>query len=338
MSQASLDPLNPADTSGIELSGKMLDAEEALFTQHSGGARPDYVQPGMQWLDTSGPVWIVNVFDGEQDVAIDAIDPAAHRKRAAVAGVTIASAATADVLGAAADFVTITGAETIASLGLLPLQVKFVRFAGAATLVRGPALDLPTAADIVTAAGDRCTVISDAAGNATVQGYQRNSGKALVETPPDIESGTRVPFQQSAAPLFFTKDSTANLNDRAMRVVTGTAGLGGNLDFSNVFARTATDLFTLAAVNLPSYNLPDTISIQLSGSPSDLARDLDDNQGTVENGSGSNRTFLTSIGFSETNLGINRSGGVHSGGGGQAFSIPFDIRVKRADFIIGVRD
>lgn len=48
-------------------------------------------------------------------------------------------------------------------------------------------------------------------------------------------SGTRMLFQQTAAPAGWTKDVT-NYNDHALRVVTGTAGAGGSLDFSAAFA------------------------------------------------------------------------------------------------------
>jgi hypothetical protein len=47
--------------------------------------------------------------------------------------------------------------------------------------------------------------------------------------------GTRMLFQQSAAPAGWTKD-VANYNDHALRMVTGTVGNGGALDFSAAFA------------------------------------------------------------------------------------------------------
>lgn len=48
-------------------------------------------------------------------------------------------------------------------------------------------------------------------------------------------SGTKLLFQQTAAPTGWTKDTT-NYNDHAIRVVTGTAGSGGNNAFSTLDA------------------------------------------------------------------------------------------------------
>jgi hypothetical protein len=49
-----------------------------------------------------------------------------------------------------------------------------------------------------------------------------------------IPAGTRMLFQQTAAPTGFTKDVTQN--DKALRVVSGTVGSGGTTAFSSVFA------------------------------------------------------------------------------------------------------
>ena len=47
-------------------------------------------------------------------------------------------------------------------------------------------------------------------------------------------SGTKMLFQQSAAPTGWTKDTTHN--DKAIRVVTGTASTGGSVAFTTAFA------------------------------------------------------------------------------------------------------
>jgi hypothetical protein len=49
-----------------------------------------------------------------------------------------------------------------------------------------------------------------------------------------IPSGTRMLFQQTAAPTGWTKDITQN--DKALRVVSGTVSSGGTVDFSSAFA------------------------------------------------------------------------------------------------------
>jgi len=49
-------------------------------------------------------------------------------------------------------------------------------------------------------------------------------------------TGTRMSFQQTAAPTGWTKDTTAALNNSAMRIVTGSVVNGGTVDFTTAFA------------------------------------------------------------------------------------------------------
>jgi hypothetical protein len=49
-------------------------------------------------------------------------------------------------------------------------------------------------------------------------------------------TGTRMSFQQTAAPTGWTKDTTAGLNNSAMRIVTGSVVNGGTVDFTTAFA------------------------------------------------------------------------------------------------------
>ena len=61
-------------------------------------------------------------------------------------------------------------------------------------------------------------------------------------------SGTKLSFQQTSAPTGWTKDTTHN--DKALRVVSGTAGSGGNTAFTSVFGAskvTGSSTDTLAA-------------------------------------------------------------------------------------------
>ena len=75
-------------------------------------------------------------------------------------------------------------------------------------------------------------------------GYIRHGTAAAVRSFLNVEdgataggfpSGTRMIFQQTSAPTGWTKD-TSNTNQRALRVVSGTAGSGGSVDFTNAFA------------------------------------------------------------------------------------------------------
>lgn len=47
--------------------------------------------------------------------------------------------------------------------------------------------------------------------------------------------GTRMLFAQSTAPTGWTKDTTAAINDSALRIVTGSTGIGGSVNFSAAF-------------------------------------------------------------------------------------------------------
>ena len=70
----------------------------------------------------------------------------------------------------------------------------------------------------------------------------------------EFPTGTRMLFQQTAAPTGWTKDTTANLNDTALRIVTGTVGSEtAQSDFSTVHGLTATDGHTLTIGEIPAH-------------------------------------------------------------------------------------
>lgn len=99
--------------------------------------------------------------------------------------VTVASATSTNVLGAASDKVAISGVATITGLGTGANLVKFVRFTGALTLTHnGTSLILPNAANITTAAGDTMLIVSDASSNVRVLAYQRANGQVISTTFP----------------------------------------------------------------------------------------------------------------------------------------------------------
>lgn len=68
-------------------------------------------------------------------------------------------------------------------------------------------------------------------------------------------AGTKMLFQQTAAPTGWTKDTTHN--DKALRVVSGTASSGGASPFSSVFAAgKTTGLHTLTIAEMPLHGHP----------------------------------------------------------------------------------
>lgn len=142
-----------------------------------------------------------------------------------------------------------------------------------------------------------------------------------------LEAGTKAIFYQGTAPTGWTRDvSTTALNDAAIRILTtgsGAGTTGGTSGFTTVFASR-----TLTQGNLPSYTLPNTLS--LSGSQSGgLTRNFA--FGDSGRATGGPDT-VDSITFDTTTLSI--SGSVTSGGSGTAL----DFAVKYANFIICTKD
>jgi len=63
-------------------------------------------------------------------------------------------------------------------------------------------------------------------------------------------AGTRMSFQQTAAPTGWTKDTTAGLDNSAMRIVTGSVVNGGSVNFTTAFAsQTPTGSVSISSVS-----------------------------------------------------------------------------------------
>ena len=96
--------------------------------------------------------------------------------------VTLASASTTDIGGAAGNAVRVSGVATITALGTAQSGARrSLTFSGAATLTQNPtSLILPGAANIVTAAGDAAEFESLGSGNWRCVNYMRSSGLSLL--------------------------------------------------------------------------------------------------------------------------------------------------------------
>lgn len=66
-------------------------------------------------------------------------------------------------------------------------------------------------------------------------------------------AGTRMSFQQTAAPTGWTKDTTAAINDAILRLVTGSVSSGGSTAFSTFNAQTVVGSTTLSTSQIPSH-------------------------------------------------------------------------------------
>lgn len=95
---------------------------------------------------------------------------------------SIASASTTDLSTLREGVITVTGVTTITAFGTVASGVrKWIVFSGALTLTHNAtSLILPGAANITTAAGDACCMLSLGSGNWRCLAYSRSSGTALV--------------------------------------------------------------------------------------------------------------------------------------------------------------
>lgn len=127
-----------------------------------------------------------------------------------------------------------------------------------------------------------------------------------------IPSGTKQIFVQTAAPTGWTKDTTHN--NKAMRVVSGTAGSGGSDAFTTTFGSGKTTAsHTLTSSEMPSHN--HTFVIYSNGT-----------------GSGS-LTSSTSL----TNVNSTKSTNSTGGSGGHSHNLSgFDLQY--VDVIIATKD
>lgn len=155
-------------------------------------------------------------------------------------------------------------------------------------------------------------------------------------------SGTKMLFQQSAAPTGWTKDTTHN--DKAIRVVTGTASSGGSVDFTTAFASqtpagtiansvsgsTADHTLTASEIPAHSHSLGSNARVQIGP-----------DNGTAYAGKTTSNFYAATTYSTANNTG---GGGAHSHSvGSLAVSSTFtgtaiDLSVNYVDVIIATKD
>jgi hypothetical protein len=101
----------------------------------------------------------------------------------------------------------------------------------------------------IGSAGDNVTVGGNLAvtGTTTLTGAATLAGRAIDAFP----SGTKMLFQQTAAPTGWTKDTTHD--NKALRVVSGTAGSGGSVNFTTAFGSQNVGATALTSAQLPGH-------------------------------------------------------------------------------------
>ena len=136
---------------------------------------------------------------------------------------------------------------------------------------------------------------------------------ASTSNPPAFPAGTRMSFQQTAAPTGWTKDTTAAINDSILRLVTGSVTpSGGSVAFSSWNAQTATGGTAISIAQMPAHTHTLVFPDSTIGTPNGAAPGV--------NGY-ANATYTTS-----------------STGSGSSHTHPLTHDVKYYDFIIAAKD
>jgi len=149
---------------------------------------------------------------------------------------------------------------------------------------------------------------------------------AFEAIPSQFPSGTDMVFHQTAAPTGWTKNTTAALNDGALRTTTGTVGTGGTVAFETAFASQAvggtngnTGATTLSVAQLPAHT-------HTAGAPNQTAGLQGGAQANVGAADGTSVTGSTG------------GGGSHVHGGSTFSGTAIDLNVKFYDVIIAAKD
>jgi hypothetical protein len=135
------------------------------------------------------------------------------------------------------------------------------------------ALGATTLATTLTGALVGTAGVVSAVAPGTAGNILSSTGTAWASTAnaPAFASGTRIGFQQTAAPTGWTKDTTAAINDSILRFVTGSVTpSGGSVAFSTWAAQTATGGYTLQIADIPAHThgYPETTTSGAAGASS----------------------------------------------------------------------
>lgn len=193
------------------------------------------------------------------DAALDLFGPGKPGFQEQVPGVSLATALTAKWFNAVQESVV----RTIEAAGLPLSEADMGQFVAALGVLDAAARDAAIQAAAVDAtnkaAGARATAIAAAdldatnkANSARIAAIAAAAIDASTKAAAVIPAGTRMLFQQSAAPVGWTKDVTHN--DKALRVVNGAVGSGGTVNFSAAFVAGYVGDTTLTIDQIPPHD------------------------------------------------------------------------------------
>lgn len=159
--------------------------------------------------------------------------------------------------------------------------------------------------------------------------YDSTDNKWIVHANPNdgFEAGTKILFQQTSAPTGWTKDTTHD--NKALRVVSGTAGSGGTTAFTTVFASR-----TILEANLPVHT--HGVGTLATASAGDHSHTTTGASNAIGSTSGGQSTAIAStVGTSTAGAHTHTiTGATASTGSGTAM----DFAVQYVDVIIATKD
>ena len=160
-----------------------------------------------------------------------------------------------------------------------------------------------------------------ASGGGTFSGNVSFGGTVTMQSANNqgFAAGTKMLFQQTAAPTGWTKVTSSN--DVALRVVSGTVGSGGSVAFETAFASQTIPVHTLETSEIPSHEHEVTGRSEFSG------------------GDGNVVVSIARVGGSTSNMTTSGASGTTAvGGGGPHGHSSIDLDVSYVDVIIATKD
>ena len=144
-------------------------------------------------------------------------------------------------------------------------------------------------------------------------------------------SGTTMLFQQTAAPTGWTKNVTHN--DKALRLVSGTAGSGGSTAFTTIFGSRTISLANLPATNLSIASLTGSVGTAINNGTL-VMRNPGLNTNLTGGGAGNYVQSAASVTIALTSGAVTFGGSIPLGGSGTAM----DFAVQYVDVISATKD
>lgn len=181
MSQGSYIMPTGGTVSMVVFAGDLNSGFNALASKNSGAGAPangpsSAPQEFQDWFNNTNvnfPIW--NMFDGVSWDKLGTLDVANANWLPKMGGgvKSVTSAATVDIGANPQTYLTITGTNTITSLGtsLLVGEEKKLQFSGSLTLTNNANIVTPNSANITTQAGDSCVAIGQGSGVTQIFGY-----------------------------------------------------------------------------------------------------------------------------------------------------------------------